>query len=301
MRIGIAVGEFRGRPTVDEIVADAVQARDDGFATAWMPQLFGFEALSLLAIAAREVDGIEFGTSVVPTYPRHPVTMAQEALTAAAASHDRVVLGIGLSHKRVIEHMFGMPFDRPVAHMREYLSVLVPLLSGQQVSFSGDLFQVRTRLDVPVERPCRVLVAALGPQLLRLTGQLADGTITWMTGIKTVASHVTPLITSAAAKAERPAPRIVVGLPVCVTRNRKDARDRLAAQYAAYGNVPSYRAMLDREGLERAGDVAIVGDQDSVRGQLADLEGAGATDLLASIVGTTTEMDATRALLKSVL
>lgn len=301
MRIGIAIGEFRGRLTVDEIVADAARARDDGFATAWMPQMFGFEALSLLAVVGHQVDRIEFGTSVVPTYPRHPVTMAQEALTAAAASHDRIVLGIGLSHKPVIEQVFGMSFDRPVAHMREYLSILGPLLRGWNVTFSGDLFQVRTRLDLPVDRQCPVLVAALGPQMLKLTGQLADGTITWMTGIKTVASHVTPLVTSAADDAGRPPPRIVVGLPVCVTSDVRDARDRLAAQFALYADMPSYRAMLDREGLDRAGDVAIVGDEESVRSQLADVEAAGATDLLASIVGTPTEMDATRALLKSVL
>jgi 5,10-methylenetetrahydromethanopterin reductase len=301
MRIGVAVGEFARPSSVDDVVADAARARDDGFATAWMPQMFGFEALSLLAVAGREVDGIELGTSVVPTYPRHPVTMAQEALTAAAASDDRVVLGIGLSHKPVIEQIFGMPFDRPVAHMREYLSVLGPLLAGERVSFAGDFFTVRTRIQLLVQRRCPVLIAALGPQMLNLAGRLADGTITWMTGVRTVAGHVTPAVTAAADDAGRPPPRIVVGLPICVTPDLPDARERLAELYASYAEMPSYRAMLDREGLDRAGDVAIVGDEESVRRQIADVEAAGATDLLASVVGTPAEQEATRSVLRSLL
>jgi F420-dependent oxidoreductase-like protein len=301
MRIGIAVGEFRGRPTIDEIVADVAEARDDGFATAWMPQVFGFEALSMLAIVGREVDRIELGTAVVPTFPRHPVTMAQEALTAAAASGDRIVLGIGLSHRPVIEQIFGMPFERPVAHMREYLSVVGPLLAGQKVSFSGDVFTVRARLALPVAKPCPVLLAALGPQMLKLAGRLADGTVTWMTGINTVAAHVSPLVRAAAEEAGRPPPRIVVGLPVCVTGDLGGARKRLAEQYAMYSDMPSYRAMLDREGLDRAGEVAVVGDEATVRASLADLAAAGATDLLASIVGTDDERQSTRALLTSML
>jgi F420-dependent oxidoreductase-like protein len=299
VRIGLFLGDPSGPDPVGELTSRLQAARDGGFATAWVPQLFSVDALTALAVAGRAVPDVEVGTAVVPTYPRHPLALAQQALTVQAATGGRFVLGIGLSHQVVIEGMFGLPFDRPAAHMREYLSVLVPLLREQKVSFAGSLYRVNASVNMPGTPPCPVVVAALGPKMLALAGTMADGTITWMTGPRTLASHTVPRITEAAREAGRPEPRVVCGLPVCVTDDEAAARERAARLFAGYGTLPSYRAMLDREGVEGPADVAIVGDEARVRAELARLAEAGVTDFCAAPFARSGSPDAerTRALL----
>lgn len=301
MRIGIFLGGTSGADTLADLVGGARRAAEDGFPSVWVPHIFGLDALVSLAVAGREVPGIELGTAVIPTYPRHPMLMAQQALTTQAATDGRLVLGIGLSHRVVIEHMLGYSFERPARHMREYLEVLLPALRQETVNVDGDTLHAHAGLKVPGASPCPVLLAALAPQMLRLAGGVADGTITWMTGARTLTEHVVPSITSAAERASRPAPRVVAGLPVCVTDDVDAARRSAARAYALYGSLPSYRAMLDREGVEGPADVMLAGHEDSVREQIAALGAAGATDLLAAEYGTDPEMRArTRALLAAV-
>src|SRR6185369_6656440 len=210
-------------------------------------------------------------------------------------------LGIGVSHKIVIEDMYGYDFGQPVRHMREYLAVLLPLLERRQASFTGATVRANIGLTVPGEGQVPVMLAALGTQMLRLAGQQSDGTILWMTGPATVRDHVVPVITEAAAAAGRPAPRVVCILPVCVTSDPDAARQRAARLFAVYGQLPSYRAMLDREGAAGPGDVAIVGDEAAVRDGLARVADAGATDFVASIFGERDDRAATHELLKSML
>jgi F420-dependent oxidoreductase-like protein len=300
MRIGIFAGYTANGP-IDTTVAAARAAADDGFATFWLPQIFGMEALIALAVVGREVPGIELGTAVVPTYPRHPVTLAQEALTTQAISGGRLVLGIGLSHQPVIEGMFGLSFDRPLRHMREYLDVLVPLLREGSVSVAGETITGRAALDVKGATPPPVLLAALGPKMLELAGSVVDGTVTWMTGPATIEAHVVPVITAAAEAADRASPRVGVGLPVCVTGDIDGARERASALFEIYGTLPSYRAMLDREGAAGPADVALVGDEETVRAQVERLESIGATEFVANIFGSTEERDRTRGFLQSLL
>jgi F420-dependent oxidoreductase-like protein len=298
MRIGIFGGDVASGP-IDTLV-DAVRASaDDGFATFWLPQIFGVEALAALAVAGREVPGIELATGVVPTFPRHPVTLAQEALTTQAASDNRLLLGIGLSHQPVVEGMFGHSFDKPLRHMREYLAVLVPLTRGEPVSFEGEVFRVNAGLQVKGAAPMPILLAALGPKMLELAGEVVDGTVTWMTGPQTIESHVVPIITAAASRAGRPAPRVAVGLPICVTNDADAVRERAAKTFMVYGTLPSYRAMLDREGAEGPADVAIVGDEDAVGAALDRLDKVGTTDFVASIIGNSEDRNRTRAFLKT--
>jgi F420-dependent oxidoreductase-like protein len=277
------------------------QAANDGFASAWLSNIFGLDALTALAVAGNQVDGIELGTAVVPTYPRHPAALAQQALTTAAACGGRLVLGIGVSHKIVIEDMYGYDFGRPVRHMREYLAVLLPLLERRPASFTGATVRANVTLTTPGERRVPLLLAALGTQMLRLAGQQADGTILWMTGPATVRDHVAPAITEAALEAGRPAPRIVCILPVCVTGDPDGARERAARVFAVYGELPSYRAMLDREGAAGPGDVAVVGDEDAVGAQISALSEAGVTDFVAGEYGRGEDATRTRALLRVLL
>ena len=282
MQIGIFGG---ARPDLDGLVADAQRAADAGFARYWLPQIFGVDALTTLAVIGREVPGIGFGTSVVPTYPRHPMILAQQALTTNAAAGGRLTLGIGLSHQLVVEGMWGMDFDRPVRHMREYLAVLGPLVRDGAVDFDGEVLSAHGRLDLGEVEPCKVLVAALGPQMLALTGREADGTITWMTGASTIREHTAPAIGAAASEAGRPEPEVVCALPVCVTDDVEATRSRAATMFSMYGELPSYRAMLDREGADGPADVAVVGDEDSVVAQIDTYREAGVTEFVASEFG----------------
>jgi F420-dependent oxidoreductase-like protein len=282
MRIGIGIGDIAGQPaTIDDLVAQAKRAEADGFASGWFANIFGVDAIMGAALCARETARIELGTAVVPTYPRHPMAMAQQALTAQAIAKGRFTLGIGLSHQIVIELMLGLSWKKPYSHMREYLEVLAPLIRTGKVECAGEEFRVNCGVSVPGGKPCPILVAALAPKMLALTGRLADGTITWMTGEKTIREHTVPRLREAAAAAGRAEPRVVVGLPIAITRQVDKARESAARQFQIYGTLPSYRAMLDREGAAGPSDVAVVGDESAVGAALDRLRDAGATDFLA--------------------
>ncbi len=282
MRIGLFSGAA-GQGGIDDLVHEAQRAEEQGFAFLGAANIFGVDAISALAIAGRETRRIELATGVVPTPPRHPQALAQQALTAAAASGGRFTLGIGLSHKIVIENMLGLSYARPAQQMREYLRVLMPLLGGEMVNFDGSLYRVHnTQVQVPGATRPPVLVAALGPLMLEVTGELADGTITWMTGARTLAQHIVPTLGKAAARAGRPQPRVVAGFPIALTADARKARERAASVFQVYGQLPSYRAMLDREGAAGPADVAIVGDEAALRAELRRLREAGVTDFAAS-------------------
>ena len=186
--------------------------------------------------------------------------------------------------------------------MREYLAVLVPLLRGENVSFDGETVHAHIGLSVPrVTDKVTLLLAALAPQMLRLAGQYADGTVLWMTGPATVRDHIVPTVTAAASEAGRPSPRVVCILPVCVTDDPAQARADANKVFAIYGQLPSYRAMLDREGAAGPGDVAIVGDEDAVAAQIAELAAAGVTDFTAAQFAHGPDRERTRNLLKTLI
>jgi 5,10-methylenetetrahydromethanopterin reductase len=298
MRIGLFRGDVANGP-VDKIVDAARDAAGAGYATFWLPQIFGFDALTMLAVAGNVVPDIELGTAVVPTYPRHPVALAQQALTTQAITGGRLILGIGLSHQMVIEGMYGISFAKPVRHMQEYLDILLPLVREGNVSFSGDTLSGNAALDVRGAAPFPVVLAALGPKMLELAGTTADGTITWMTGPATVESHIVPVITSAAERAGRPPPRVAVGLPICVTSDTVAARENAAQTFEIYGTLPSYRAMLDREGAAGPADIAVVGNESEVRATIRRLSDVGATDFVANVFGSREERDHTYSVLSS--
>ncbi|WP_322796624.1 TIGR03564 family F420-dependent LLM class oxidoreductase [Tepidiforma sp.] len=281
MKIGLGIG-ITGGGTLHEAIRAIQRAEEQGFAAAWLPNIFGLDAIITLAVAGRETDRIELGTFVVPTYPRHPAALAQQALTASDAARGRFTLGIGLSHQVVIEGMFGLDYSRPVRHMREYLQVLVPLLEGKPVQFRGEEYRVQAQISIPGAPRPSVVVAALGPQMLKVAGRLADGTATWMGGPGYLRDRAIPLIREAAAAAGRPAPRVVSGFPVAVTDQPQAARESAAKVFAVYGTLPSYRAVLDVEGAATPADVAIVGSAEEVEAQVRNLAAIGVTDFNAS-------------------
>ncbi|MBC6459158.1 LLM class F420-dependent oxidoreductase [Actinomadura sp. HBU206391] len=301
MRIGISLSEPSGPEALSELRDEIARAADDGFASAWKSNILGLDALTALAVAGHQVPDIELGTAVVPTYPRHPAALAQQARTTALALDDRLTLGIGPSHKIMIENMFGYDFDRPVRHVSEYLSILLPLLDGQPVAFAGETLRADLALSIPNRRRVPVVLAALGPQMLKLAGERTDGTVLWMTGPKTIREHIVPTIASAAEAAGRPAPRVVCVLPICVTSDPDAARAGAAKIFKIYGELPSYRAMMDREGAAGPADLAIIGDEDAARAQVKSLAEAGVTDFVAGDFSRGDDSARTRAFLKSLL
>jgi F420-dependent oxidoreductase-like protein len=302
MRLAVS---FAGTNDVHGQIQAVVEAEQDGFDGAWSEQVFGPDVLTVIAMAGEKTSRIELGTSVVPTYPRHPLVMAQQALTAQAATGGRFSLGIGLSHKPVVEGMWGMSYEKPAVHMREYLSVLRPLLKEGRVSFNGEFFRVNATVQVVAPEPPPVLIAALAPVMLRLAGEMADGTVTWMVGRKTLETHIVPRINSAAKAAGRAEPRVVVALPIAVTDDVDEARKRAARSFQVYGALPNYQRMLNIEGAAGPAELAIIGDEKQVEDQLRGIAAAGATDFLANVfpVGDNASgsLDRTRALLKTLI
>lgn len=295
--------DARGGSPIDACVQNLAMLRDEGFARIWMSQMpYEPDLLTIVAVALREVDTIEVASGVVPIQNQHPMQMAQRALTVSLASRGRFTLGLGMTHQAVTEGMWGIPWERPVRRLNEFLDGLLPLLAGEPAAASGEILTTRGALMIPGAPTPDVYVAALGPQLLKLAGRRTSGTCTWMTGPATLSGHVAPTLRQAAADAGRAESdvRVVAALPVSVTDDADGARRQAAEQFAMYGQLPSYRAMLDREGYAGPEDAAIIGDEDTVRGRLDELRAAGVDEYVAATFDPSPEGRArTRALLRS--
>ena len=282
MKIGI--GGSAG--TLPGIIEEAKAAEAAGMATYSISNIFGHDAIGVQTVVALQTERIELLTAVVPSFPRHPMTMAQQALTAQAAAQGRFTLGIGLSHQVVIERILGLSYDRPARHMREYLQVLLPLLKGEAVRFDGELYHVHGALRVQDAKPVSCLIAALAPVMLRLAGELADGTILWLAGAKAISDHIAPRMRRAASAAGRPDPRIVCGLPLALTNDTGGARAKANEVWGAYARLPSYRAILDKQGAATPGEVVLAGGEAALDAALKELEVAGVTTFLGTPFGT---------------
>lgn len=305
MRIGINASSLVVlNSTSDEYVAHARQAEADGFASWWLAQLRVPDALTTLGVVGRETSTIELGTAVIATWPRHPLMLAAQALTTQELAGGRLVLGIGLAHKSTVEETLGIDFARPAANMDEYLSVLLPALADRNVSFEGEMWTGRTDgLGGPpdVTAPS-VMLAAMGPRMLEIAGARTDGTILWLSGPRTIDEVLRPALEQAAQRAGRPNPRVMASVPVCVTDDPDRVREFIAAVLVGYNDLPSYRAVMDREGVDGPAGVSLVGDEATVSAGIERFADAGTTDFAPAELGTNAdETTRTRALLKSMV
>jgi len=271
MRIGTLIWGS----TIDEIVANVEMARQVGYQSAWLTDGSGMDPLTALAVVGREVPGIELGTAVVRTFPRHPMELAQQALTVNAMLKGRLTLGIGPSHRPAIEGAWGLSFEHPVRHVREYLSVLGPLLEHGAVSFDGDTVSAHGTIDIEGAVPCSILLGALGPRMLELAGSSTDGAITFMVGPRTLTGLTCPTVRRVAEEAGRPPPRVVALLALCVTDAAAAARQKAVHVNRSMARMPSYSSMIEREG----GPPLVAGTEGEVLEQLAALDEAGVSDL----------------------
>jgi len=286
---------------VSRLVAHAKTASDDGMAGWWLAQTGLVDALTVLALAGAQTGDMELGTAVNATFPIHPTALAGKALTAQAAVGGRLTLGLGVNHAPIVDHTWGMKFEKPIRHMRDYLSCLQPLLETGVADYAGDDYTARFEGVRPTDRTPGLMLAAMGPQMLKVAGSRTDGTLLWMTGEKAIATQIAPELNEAAAAAGRPTPRVICSLPIAVTDDEGGMRDFVGQILAGYGDLPSYRAMMDIDGNAGPGDAMICGDESSVRQQLDALKAAGATEFAAAEIGGSSEDFArTRSLLQDV-
>ncbi|MFJ2645709.1 TIGR03564 family F420-dependent LLM class oxidoreductase [Streptomyces sp. NPDC087420] len=295
MRVGIFVNTEQS--TLDTILGRVADAAGAGLDSAFFPQYGSWDALTLVALAGQRVSGIDLGTAVVPTYPRHPLALAGQALTAQAAAGGRLTLGVGPSHRPVVEGQYGHSYDRPADHVREYLTALRPLLRGEPADHHGRTLTAVGRVDVPGAAEPSVLLAALGPRMLRLAGELADGVVTVWTGPDAVAERIRPLVTDAASAAGRPEPRVVVTVLMSVTADPDRVLRDIDERFGGAARLPNYKAQLERQGSTRLSETVVAGDEATVERAVRRYARAGATELVASVVGDAREQLRTMELL----
>lgn len=282
MRIGMMIGGGNA----DEVIKNAQNLEKRGFDSVWMGNFVGhgLETLHSMGLIARETNHIKLGTAVIPIYLHHPVALAHQAISIQKTANGRFTLGIGLSHPTIVSEWLGLSNKRPITQITEYVSILQPLLNGNAADSQGDYFTANASVHVSDVERVPLLIAAMGPQMLKLAGELSDGTVTYLTGLRTLESHIIPKIKSAAAAVGHITPRIVAGgLPMALVDDVGAARASIAKQFAGYGDLPTYRAMLDREGVADPADVAIVGDANVLKTALMKLEDMGVTDLMVSL------------------
>jgi F420-dependent oxidoreductase-like protein len=298
MRIGLSGGAASAARMVEQVK----KAEAAGYSSLWYPSAIGIDPLAVMAMAGAATERIELGTSILPTYMCHPTLMANRALaTSLAMDRPGFTLGVGPSHQPIVEGMLGLSYDHPGRHTEEYLQVLAPLLRGEAVRFEGEEYRVNSPGRGEPAHRVPLLLAALGPRLLRIAGELADGTILWMGNARAIETHVSPRIRRAAEAAGRPEPRIVAGLPIAVHDDVDEARATAGRMFANYGELPNYQRLLAHGGIPGPADAAIVGDEASVTAQIQALFDAGATDFWAAIFPVGDDSSASRARTKALL
>ncbi len=285
MRIGINGSDKLVQPNLDEILNDIEESEAAGFSSYWLAQTGLLDAVGALGLAGTRTSNIELGTAVVPTWSRHPETLAGQALTTQAATGGRLILGIGLAHKVSVEDGLRMKWERPIRHMLDYLDVLQPLLADGIVDHDGEVWSFNGGGPRPTDDPPKVMLAALGEQMLKIAGRRCDGTILWCVGPVTLERQIVPVISQAANDAGRPAPSVVCSLPVWVTDEPGPAKEFVGAILKDYAALPSYRAMLDIEGVHGVEDISLIGSEAEVSEGLERIAAAGATDFTGVVMG----------------
>ncbi len=283
-------------PTVAAASAIAADASASGASGFWSTQGETVDALTALTVAGTDTADLDLGTAVIPIQGRHPMVMAQQALTANEHLGGRLILGLGVSHRPFIETTWGLSYHGAVAQMTEYLDVLLPLLEGDQVAYSGPHWTMNGGIKTAGPRP-RVYLSALGPRMTELAGTRADGVITWFVGPRSLAEVSVPTMDLAAEQADRPRPELVSGFPICVTDDLASATELANTQYGGLAALPTYQRTLACEGVDRPSDIALVGSVSSVNDRLDELEALGVDNLMADVFGTPDERAATLALL----
>lgn len=302
MRYGINGSGKLTTGGVGDVLDDMAAAEAAGFSSYWVAQVGLVDALGVIGAHGDTGSTMQFGTAVISTWERHPHALATQALTTQTLVGDRLIVGIGLNHRPLVTENLGMDWHKPVRHMSEYLTILTDVLASGAANLDGEIWTYHGENPKPSAGTPKVMIAALGEQMLRLAGRRTDGTILWCVGPRTIREHIAPVINEAAAAADRPGPAIVCSIPVWVTDEPDKAREFLAMALADYAVIPSYRAMLDIEGAEGLGDLSIVGNEEFVRDAIGQIAESGATEFAGAPVSMNPdEADRTMAVLSSMI
>ncbi|MEU0227137.1 LLM class F420-dependent oxidoreductase [Streptomyces sp. NPDC006284] len=297
MTVGVAIDAANAANQIDASVRLAGEAAEAGLRSVWFGQTFGADSPQLAALVGREVPDLHVGTSAIPVFGRHPLTVAGQALTAQAATHGRYHLGLALGTALLTERGFGIPYERPIRRLREFLTVVRQVTDTGTAEFHGELLTATTPVPARVpgaETRVPLLVAAMGPQALRASGELADGILPYLAGPRALAEHIVPAVTAAAESAGRPAPRIVALVPGVVTDDAAAAREKAGEQLAFYEQFPSYARVIELSGGRRAVDVAVIGDESAVAAEVRRYRDAGATEVVFTTTDLTGDADRRR-------
>jgi F420-dependent oxidoreductase-like protein len=293
-RVGLAVSSFNAVTTISNIVA----AEAAGVRQVWSTQIIAApDTLSAFAAAAVRTESIRMGTSIVPLYSRHPVTMAEQARTLHDIAPGRLRLGIGTSHRAAVEGVYGIPMTEPMEHLREYVAVLHPLLWEGNVDFQGRFYRGRaqllgTALGNTPRTP--ILISALREGAFRLAGEISDGAISWMCPLPYLLEKALPALRAAAEKGGRPVPPLVAHVPVALAGDRKAVSQASHRQLDRYAKMPFYANMFADAGVPAQPDdtlsedcidnLVVFGDDDAVAEQLKQRLAMGLDELLVYCV-----------------
>jgi F420-dependent oxidoreductase-like protein len=291
MRNGLWIEEEGLR--IDEVGAAARTAQDHGVDRIWFSQRTGWDALTLIAGAAPLTSTVEFAVGVVPIYPRHPMALAAQALSVQAVTGNRLTLGIGTSHPHMVEGMFGLSMEQPAKYTREYVEALGPLLSGEPTNYEGERLTARGQIEITGAEAPDLILAALGPRMLRTAGELTGGTMTSWVGPELIESYIRPAIDRAATAAGRPRPQVIAAACIALTDDADTTREWIREHYGAAGDMPAYRAVLDRGGKAGPEDTAVLGDESAVAKEIQRFADAGTTEFVFCPVGTAAEQERT--------
>ena len=281
MRISVFIGDGPSGKGVNGLVDAAITAEQLGFDGIWYPQMNNVDVLTVIGLASNNTSKIQMGTAVIPIFTRHPLVMAQQAMTVQLAANGRLALGLGLSHKKTMQDSFGLKYENLAQHAMEYLSIINQLNESSSVDFTGQFYRAEWTIDLPAFSKFPVLFAALGPRMLDAAGKYADGTITWMAGPKVLERDIVPKIQHSTQISERPSPKILTGIPIAITNDIERAKEAANKQFSLYKRLPSYKRLLDLENASCISDIAIIGNKTEVKKKLEQYQIAGATEILA--------------------
>ncbi|HLH60568.1 MAG TPA: LLM class flavin-dependent oxidoreductase [Ktedonobacteraceae bacterium] len=288
-RAGLVV-QAQDIATVIDRIREAEQA---GIRQVWMTQSAGMlDTLTIFAAAAVQTTQIGLGTSIVPVYPRHPLVMAQQAATIEALAPGRLRLGVGTSHRHVMENIYGLSMPSPLAYLREYVEVMREVLWEGRVDHRGKFFNVNASIPRPARVP--LLISALGEKAFHLAGEVADGAISWVCPVPYLLDKALPALRAGAQASNRPAPPLVAHIPVAISTDEAAVQAAATPRISFYTRAPFYRHMFELAGFPIGEDgtgtsrlvqaLVVAGEQARVEKRLRELLASGLDELLLMLV-----------------
>ena len=281
MKISVYSGSFDREIGFFDRINYFKALEEKGFESLWIANANSYDALNLALYLSTQTRSIDLGTAVIPVFSKHPVELAQQILTTAMISNNRLKIGLGVSHKHRVEDELGLRYATPALYMKEFLIILKDILHRGHSKFKGNIFNVDVSIDTDTCNDVDIYLAALGPKMLDLAGEYTEGTITWMTGYKTIKNNISPVLNSKSYNSKN----ILSSIPICITDDVETVTNEAKSIFKFYNKYPNYKKMIIQEGVKDPSDLAIVGDEDYAYNVLKEYSNSGVTEILAVVFG----------------